>query len=194
MTEITPRELLINHIEHRNEVKRKRRTITLLSFLILLAIVFDLIIVAYFSKPHYPMLKVIPYEHLTLPVQPIDCTLTKMEIKAMIDDFYNIHYNYYEADIQGTDGGYVDKKRNITININLTNTEYLFALAHEITHIKYNTPNETFVEYTTIVELLESGNTLFEQVAMNKARMIISGSAMGTEYDCGYYLIKYLQI
>ena len=194
MTEITPRELLINHIEYRNEVKRKRIAINVLSFLVLLGILMDIIIVAYFNQPRYSMLEVMPYEHLTLPRQPINCTLSRREIKIMLDDFYRIPYNYYEADIPGLDGGYVDSNHNITISSSLNNSEYLFALAHEITHIKYNTPNETFVEYTTIVELIESGNTLFEQVAMNRARMIISGSALGTEYDCGYYLRKYLQI
>lgn len=194
MDEITPRELLINHIEHRNEIKRKRRTITLLSFLILLAIVFDLIIVAYFSVPRYQTLEVVPYEHLTLPQQPINCTLTNAEIKSMLDDFYKLKYTYYEdATITGLEGGYTEGN-TITISSNLTNVEYLYALAHELTHLKYRIVDETLAEYRTIIDLIESGNTLFEQVGMNRARMIISGGMAGTEYDCGYYLRKYLQI
>lgn len=191
MLEITPKELLVNHVKHRKEVKRKSKTIFMLSFLLFITIILDIFIVNYFKVPRYKTLDVIYYEHLNLPQQPINCALTKHEIKSMLDDFYNIYYIYYEDEtLDISIGGFVEDN-TITINANLNNIDYLYALAHEITHIKYKITDETLTEYRTIVDLLESGNSLFEQVAMNRARLIVSGGVAGTEYDCGYYLLPY---
>ena len=170
----------------------KKLIIIILSIMVAIVVAFDIYLVyRHYNPKEPPSLEVIPYEHLTLPTKPIECNLTKQEIKSLLDKFYRIRYTYGEFDSL-SDDGYVNGN-HIVIKSSLTKEEYLFALAHEITHIKYETSNETFVEYTTIIELYESGNELFKQVALNKTRMILSGSAMGTDYDCGAYLLTYFE-
>lgn len=69
--------------------------------------------------------------------------------------------------------------------------EYILAFAHEITHIKFATADETWVEYKSITMLYESGNEYFMTLAWNKTADIIDGCYDNRGYDCGAYLLEY---
>ena len=108
---------------------------------------------------------------------------------------YNVSYTYVEQDYLGDDiAGIAEANPNrITILDSLDIIDYITTLSHEISHLKYR-GNETYTEYISLVTLYETNISLFQKVALNKARLIVSGSIYArTEYDCGYYLQKYFK-
>ena len=170
----------------------KKFIIIILSILLALVIGFDIYLVYRHHHPKEPPhLAVIPYEHFTMPQEHIETDLTKAEIKILIDNLYKTKYEYQEVEeteqlVWGyTHDGIIEVYKNVD------NLDYIIVLAHEIVHIKYGTSDETFTEYTSIITLYESNNILFQKVALNRAKFIISGAYQGTEYDCGYYLLEY---
>lgn len=181
--------------------KAKKITIWILSILIVLSVIANGIMVYKIkNKPKPPSLDVIPYEHYYIPQDIILCTLTKTEVKEMIDDVYKTSYTYNEVGYLGVDlrgdtlqGNADTTNRHISVLSNLQIINYIEVLSHEIVHIKYQTTNETFTEYTSIISLYESDVGVFRSVALNRARFIIGGGCAGTEYDCGYYLIEYFK-
>lgn len=177
--------------------KAKKITLWVLSILIVLAIIVDGIIVYRINnKPKPPELEVIPYEHYYIPQEKITCSWTKQEVKVLLNLLYDTSYTYSEQDYIGEkiagDSNIAD--RHIIVLSNLSVIDYIWVLSHEIVHIKYQAANETFTEYTSIVTLYESEIIVFKKVALNRAKLIISGGYAETEYDCGYYLKNYFKI
>lgn len=147
------------------------------------------------KKP--PSLAVIEYTHRDCRLEKVECNLNKTEIKLILDAFYDVKYDYEEKDYLGHKyesavlGTASIKPNKIVVMNNLTNETYCVVLAHELTHIKYKTSDETFTEYKSIVLLYETKIPMFQKSALNRARRIVSGHFKGTEYDCGYYLLNY---
>lgn len=168
----------------------KKFIIILLSILVVGAIAFDVWLVIEHKKQP-PSLEVKPYTKVYLPYEYPKTTLTKPEIRSLLDNLYKIKYTYEEIEEQEQlTWGYA-QGNHIMICDHISATNYVYVLAHEMVHIKYNTNNETFAEYKTITTLVESGNELFRAVATDRAKFIVSGGLNGTERDCGYYLKEY---
>ena len=172
----------------------KKFIIIILSILLATIIGFDIYLVyRHYNQVEPPHLDVIPYEHFYMPQEHIETQYTKLEIKEMIDCIYNVDYKYQEVGFLNSNvlgKSNIDKKV-LKIVPYINEIEYIWVLSHELVHIKYQTANETFTEYTSIITLYESNNILFQKVALNRAKFIISGAYQGTEYDCGYYLLEY---
>ena len=102
----------------------KKLIIIILSIMVAIVVSFDIYLVyRHYNPKEPPSLEVIPYEHLTLPTKPIECNLTKQEIKSLLDKFYRIRYTYGEFDSL-SDDGYVNGN-HIVIKSSLTKEEYL---------------------------------------------------------------------
>lgn len=196
MNNITPEILLRCHIEDRQETKRKRIKRNFIVFLLIalfVALVFDLVLVYKHKKwKEYESMAYVPYTHILIPYRDIKCDLTKAEMRNKLDKLYKIDYTYEEIDeIEQLVWGY-SKDNHIMICKNVKNGDYIYVLAHEMTHIKYKVCNEIFVEYKTIITLYESKDKLLQEIALNRARFIVGGG-VATEYDCGYYLLEYFK-
>ena len=148
------------------------------------------------KEPEYPYYTVLPYNYEYHALEYVECNLSKQDIRIILNLFYDIEYTYVEQDYLGKDiEGIAEASpnRRITVLDSLDNITYISVLSHEICHLKYR-GNETYTEYISIVKLYETNISLFQKVALNRARMIVSGSIYaGTEYDCGYYLLKYFK-
>ena len=147
------------------------------------------------QKPVYPYFEVLPYNHQYYALEYVETNLTKQDIRIILDMVYNVSYTYVEQDYLGDDiAGIAEANPNrITILDSLDIIDYITTLSHEISHLKYR-GNETYTEYISLVTLYETNISLFQKVALNKARLIVSGSIYArTEYDCGYYLQKYFK-
>ena len=173
--------------------------IILLSIGIVLATINNILIVTTHKRIQSYRLDIIPYEHFYIPMQELDCNYTKQEVKSILDKKYKQKYTYSEANLyESHSNGFLYtaaitniKEKTIIISSTLSIEEYIYVMSHELTHLKYKSTNETWVEYTAIIALYESGNDVFEIVALNRARQIVSGFFINTEYDCGYYLLEY---
>lgn len=173
---------------------KKKIIIWVLSILLGLTTIANVIITYKIKNIDKPAtLRVVPYEHYYSPQEEIICNLTKAEVKELLNDIYQTSYTYSEQEYLGENvKGVADvTNKHITLLSDLHTIRYIEVLSHEIVHIKYQTSNETFTEYTSIVTLYESGIETFKKIALNKARLIISGTYENTQYDCGYYLLKY---
>lgn len=170
----------------------KKFIIIILSILVAIAIGFDIYLVYRHHHPKEPPhLDIIPYEHFTIPQEHIETELSKAEIRTMLDSLYNIKYTYREIEErEQLEWGYTHDGVIEIVNY-ISPIDYVHVLAHEMTHIKYGTSNETFTEFKTITTLYESNNILFQKVALNRAKFIISGGLAHDERDCGYYLLEY---
>ena len=82
----------------------------------------------------------------------------------------------------------------VKINERASDVEKVIAYAHELTHLKYYTVNETFTEYKATIILYESGVPYFRNAALINVNCIVNcGGYTNTEYDCGAYLLEYFR-
>ena len=136
-------------------------------------------------------LTVLPYKHKSYVFDVFECDMSKCEIKNKLDDVYDIRYEYAEQPYLGENIDGIATPNKIIVRDDLDTEQYIIVLSHELTHLKYNTNNETFTEYTSLVTLYESGENAFKVAALNKARFIVAGGYKGSDLDCGYYLLNY---
>lgn len=116
---------------------------------------------------------------------------SKEEAATLVRDLYNTPHSFKEADLNNKNGHADILNEVVYIDENLTISDFIYAYAHELTHIKYKTTDETFVTYKSIITLYESNNHILECVALSATTEILNGCADGSQYDCGYYLIEY---
>lgn len=125
-----------------------------------------------------------------------EISMCRYDAQIKVDVLFNTKHtlsfvkNFEESDTLGTSNLIT---RKIKIRNDLKIQYFVTTYAHELAHIKYQTANETYVNYISIITLYESGDEQLRQIAMNKAQLIIDGHYDGTEYDCGYYLIEYFK-
>ena len=140
------------------------------------------------------ILKVKEYEPTRLVVTPTTQTLDKKTAKKLISDLYKTPHIYIEKDIKGEyDGKAIPQFRVVVVDEGISLHAYIIAYTHELTHVKYQVGNETFTAYKTFITLYESGNAELKYHAMVYANDVLSGSYGRGEYDCGYYILKYLK-
>lgn len=178
----------------KNTIKKQIILIYILVFMLILSLIGLFIVIRMQNrlKPEY--LPVKQYQHRYIPLEKIECDLTKKEAKQIVDSLYNVKYDYKEVNIIDDNGsaGYTNNRQVLVLN-SLNVEDYIVVLSHELVHIKYNTFNETFVEYTSIVTMYESDIDIIQKISLNRARLIIAGCYANTDYDCGYYLLEYFE-
>lgn len=118
---------------------------------------------------------------------------SKEEAAALVRNLYNTPHSFKETDLNNKNGHADILKKVVYIDDNLTISDFIYAYAHELTHLKYATTNETFTSYKSIIMLYESNNHILQCVALSATTEILNGCAEGTEYDCGYYLTEYFK-
>lgn len=144
-----------------------------------------------YSNLSYKSYKPKSYIYQNIDLQEIEQTLTKQSAKELIKRLYNTPHFYKEKELKQA-GRSIIFIRKVEINKNLSLNDYIITYAHELTHIKYVTVNETFVSYKAFKTLYESGNEELRYHSMVYASEVLSGIWAGTDYDCGYYILKYL--
>lgn len=173
----------------------KKYVIIILSILVIIVLSLDIyLVIKHKRQKESTTLQFVRYNHFEIGYRiGVDVQYNKSQIKNMLDDIYNVKYTYQEDDLGNvaTCGIANIANKSITMNSRLSPKDYVWALSHEIVHIKYKTADEVFTEYTSIITLYECGNDVFSNIAYNRAADIVAGVYKNTEYDCGYYLINY---
>ena len=166
-----------------------KRKIIIIIILIVLNVYFWCIIGH--LKLSYKNYKPKEYEHSQFYNPQVNISLDKTSARKLIKKLVKTPHTYKEKQIDGY-GRSIILFRKVEININLGIEDYVITYTHELTHLKYLTENETWVSYKTFKTLYESGNTELKYIALNYANKVLQGNWQGTEYDCGYYILKYL--
>lgn len=138
--------------------------------------------------------KVKEYTRVDLQVPTMEYNLTKAQAKELVKDLYDTPHFFTEKELQGaTLGQSYILWRVAEINFGLDVEDFTITYAHELTHIKYQVQNETYITFMTFKVLYESGNAVLQNMALRHARVILGGGYNGTAYDCGYYILDYLR-
>lgn len=123
---------------------------------------------------------------------------TRKEIKQIVSSNLKFkNYIYIEADnfSDGRLGRALVPLNSIIVKPNISDKEeYAIMLTHELIHLKYHTTNETFTQFMTFKHLYESNNEYLKYASKILALDIFNGEySHAKQYDCGYYIIKYLE-
>lgn len=187
---ITPESLLKAHLEYRKERRRRKIKITII---IILAALMLFYIGASIYVYTANKLEVKAYRYQYLEVPQIEINLSKKECKRLVDDLYNFPHLYFEIsrDEGRTLGHTIFIPPIAIMNKHLQGQEFIIHYAHELTHSKYLTQNETWVTFKTFTLLYESDNEVLHNSGLLYAKWIVEGGYAGTDYDCGYYILEY---
>lgn len=120
--------------------------------------------------------------------------LTQQQAIEMIKAEFKLKlFNLTVVDnLNGANGKTCIVTRMITIE-KMSGWQTLWVLAHEMTHLKYVTKNETWTNFKTWQTLYESNNKVLKQRAEYAIKEYCqNGYLKNTEYDISYYIVKYL--
>lgn len=114
--------------------------------------------------------------------------------KKMVLDNINTPHLYFESELGEAKCGVSSPfTRVVIVDKDIDVATYIIAYTHELIHVKYQTVNERYTAYKTFLVLYESGNKTLKQVAMYYAKEQLNGQFEGTDYDCSWYIDKYLK-
>lgn len=121
----------------------------------------------------------------------VDYGYSKKQIRNKIEKLTGVNiYLYKEKYLREGDKGICFPMfRFVIIDKNLTQNEYIECICHELTHLKYNTVNERYVQYQTFVTLF---NSEFRQIAINIVYKMQYGEYL-YEYECYAQIYDYLK-
>lgn len=136
------------------------------------------------------------YEETQLEVVEVEQTLSHKQAKAKIRKLMKTPHLYFEIDIkeEGLNGRAIMMLRTVQIDKGLSIHDYIITYTHELIHLKKLTGNETYCSYMTFVHLYESGDAELRYHALIYANDVLGGEFKGTDYDCGYYILEYLEV
>jgi len=122
--------------------------------------------------------------------------LEKWEYKALIENLFDTPHIYTEGDLskRNADGFALPLIRFVKIDSDLSRFNYAYTLTHELTHVKYQTGNETWTSFKAFTILYESGSVALKHIALKYAQDQLDGFYKNTEYDCSYYIAEYLNL
>ena len=127
----------------------------------------------------------------------IGLTYTKLpeDWQKQISELFNTRHTLEFCQMTGEFRGKTNLiTRKVRINEKARDVETVIAFAHELTHLKYYTTNETFTEYKATIILYESGIPYFVNAALINVNFIVNnGGYNNTEYECGAYLQEYFK-
>ena len=163
-------------------------TLVLVVMIIFNIIIWSSIIYALVSNRYEPMSAT---EKIEFNIEIVERPYNWRE--KLDDIFKTLHFTHYrDLTKSGCAGQTILIFRIVYMHNKLTKDMEAFTYAHELTHLKYFTKNETFTEYNTIIELYESNEPYFKYLALKFANGIINYNWFkNTKYDCGLYLQKY---
>lgn len=121
--------------------------------------------------------------------------MDKERIKEKIRELMDTPHLYFEKDFKEENkiGDSSPLRRVVRIDRDVDLYDYIVGYTHELCHIKYMTKNDTFVSYKTFVHLYESNDVDFMLCSIVYANSVLCGDFKGTDYDCGYYILEYLE-
>lgn len=153
-----------------------------------------IVICALFSSHYLNVLKYVDYNRINLDEQKVNVNDDEFAIKMVNEAFAYPIYHLSRASLSDCSGYSRLISRQIVIERQLSTTKLILVLTHELVHLIYFTDNERFVQYKTFCILYESGNETLRAIAMNFAREMITYNIYPKAYDCGYYILKYLNL
>lgn len=127
-------------------------------------------------------------------------TLDRAEVKKKMEKAFGIKFYIYKEVYELPvykglilNGRTTPALRRIEISIKETTEDYVyaFALAHEMSHLKYYTLDERYTEFMAIKILYESGDEQLIDVAKFATRQQFFHNQL-KDSDCTYYLYNYL--
>lgn len=167
------------------------KKITLNVIIIVLAILIFCVIAQNIYIYNSHKLEIKPYKTKIIYMPDIEINLSKEECKKLVADLYDTPHLYLEFKKDVSSSIYIPPI--VCMQKGLDNRQFIIDYAHELTHIKYQTSNETFVTFTTFKTLYESDNEHLHYCGAFYGACILSGEFGNTEYDCGWYILDYLK-
>lgn len=141
-----------------------------------------------------PKLEVKEYTEQTNFEYDIETTYSIGEIKALLDNDFRVQYFYK---VEKLHAGAITYFQIRLIKVDTMTTRlkpfYAYAMAHELTHLKYMNGNECWTEFNAWKYLYESNDPFLHNVALWRANDITQNK-LGDAYDCGYYILNYLEL
>ena len=184
---ITAQELLRNHVNYRAKRKKLRILITLL--------VINLVIFSQYAYIiFYDRMTPVEYEHVQLYYDnSFYVPDSRKECEKLVRKYYKIPHLCLNVKLDAlTDGRAVCLPPMVFVDKRLSNANFITTYVHELLHIKHQTLDETYVSFMTFKTMYESGNETLRGCAMRLASQTVAGAYPG-DYDCGYYILKYLK-
>lgn len=116
----------------------------------------------------------------------------KCELKALIEDVFDVPHFYVEyKDLSPLiKGDAIEQINMVFVDKDLDGFDYASALAHELSHCKYQSNNECYTEFMAIKTLIESKYEYTQNLGKYWANRITNGYKDDGERDCGWYLIQ----
>ena len=134
------------------------------------------------------------YERVYLDIPEFYVPEKKEDCIKLVRDFYCIPHLYFEIEEEpGTNGRTTIFPPIVFVDKDLSNQQLILTYAHELTHIKYQTVNETFVTFMTFKALYESDNETLHGCGLTLAWRVLYGGYAWTDYDCGIYILEYFE-
>lgn len=124
----------------------------------------------------------------------INKSLTQEEAIERVNNHFKINYT-----LKWRNNGYPAGQALLYVNVvylqeGMHWIDLIHTLSHELCHIKYYSANETYVEFMAFKELYESGDEYLHFVGEYMIALHCEYRALAkTEYDIGYYILKYLE-
>lgn len=126
---------------------------------------------------------------LDISYEQVEYKMSTSQIRERIENLTGVNvYWYKENNLNGKVGKSNLFLRQVVMDNEARQNEYIADFCHELLHIKYFTTNERFVTYKTFVTLYESE---FRQVAINMACEMQNGK-VDKEYNCLAQICDYL--
>ena len=140
-----------------------------------------------------PTLEVKSYTECTDFSYDVSTEYSLEEIRALIDSDFQIMYIYQEKNLHcGARTHFQFRLVQVDKRTTSIKSFYAYALAHELTHLKYMNGNECWTEFEAWKYLYESDNEFLHNVGLKRANEITQGR-LQDEYDCGYWINLYLK-
>ena len=145
-----------------------------------------------FNKRNF---KVVPESKINYYVKEWDYNLTQKEAISLVKEHVNYPANIFirKEGKHRLNGKVFILLQQVYMDDNLKDYEIIYVLTHELCHLKYNTYNETYVEFMTFKELYESDNPILK---LRAEWMVYEHCTLevkeGSKYDINYHIQKYL--
>ena len=94
-------------------------------------------------------------------------TIDEEVIIDKVDDLFTTSYSLSKSNLSGSTRGVSNiRKKHITIDEGLSNSQLVFVMAHELVHIQYDTSCERFCNLQAYKILFDSNDIYFKNVAL----------------------------
>ena len=139
------------------------------------------------------------HELYTIEIGECPTIPSKKEIRKLLRKEFHYLYVYCEFEYgkhgQFDQGNALSVLNVVSVCDNIEGVEYTMVLAHEISHCKFKSINECYVEYKAITTLYKSDNEFLHYVGVYWANEILSGQkGLFRQYHYSFGMIAIIQI